>query len=128
MAKNSIKILGDLESEVMEIVWTAQKASVREVLFLLEKKRKIAYTTVMTVMSRLHEKKILKREMDKSGAFVYLPAQDKKSFLSQASKRIIQDFMKEYGDLAVAQFMDAIEAIDAKRSPEWKDKLRDLVK
>lgn len=125
---NNIKILGDLESEIMEIVWSIGQASVRDVLSELEKKRKIAYTTVMTVMSRLHEKGILKRKMDKSGAFLYLPIKDKKSFLAQASEKILKNFFREYGDVAVAQFVDIIETSDAKRSGEWKNKLKELVK
>lgn len=125
---NNIKILGDLESEIMEVVWSIGQASVRDVLRELERRRKIAYTTVMTVMSRLHEKGILKRKMDKSGAFLYLSVKDKKSFLAQASERILKNFLREYGDVAVAQFVDIIETSDTKRSEEWKNKLRDLVK
>lgn len=128
MAKNSIKILGDLELEIMEIVWSSGQASVRDVLLPLQKKKKIAYTTVMTVMSRLHDKGILKRKMDKSGAFVYVPTKDKQAFLSQASEKIIKNFLREYGDVAVAQFVDVIEALDTKQSMGWKNKLRDLVR
>ncbi|MBI5071453.1 BlaI/MecI/CopY family transcriptional regulator [Candidatus Falkowbacteria bacterium] len=129
MAKNNnIKILGDLEAEIMETVWKIGQASVRDVLTELEKKRKIAYTTVMTVMSRLHDKGVLKRKMDKSGAFLYLPVKDKKSFLAQASEKILKNFFREYGDVAVAQFVDIIETSDTKQSDEWKNKLRDLVK
>lgn len=128
MVSNSIKILGELESEIMEVVWKIGTASVRDVLSRLAKRKKIAYTTVMTVMSRLYDKGILKRKMDKSGAFVYLPIKDKNSFLAQASEKIIKNFLKEYGDVAVAQFMDIIEAADTKQSAEWKNKLRDLIK
>jgi len=127
MAKNSIKILGDLESEIMDCVWDCGQASVRDVLSCLEKKKKIAYTTVMTVMSRLHDKGILKRKMDKSGAFVYVPAKDKESFLAQASEKIIKNFLREYGDIAVAQFVDVIETLDTKQSEEWKKKLRGII-
>lgn len=128
MANKNIKILGDLESEIMEIIWAHDRVSVRCVLLELEKRRKIAYTTVMTVMTRLHEKGILSREMDKSGAFVYVPTKDKKSFMSNASERIIKNFLKEYGDVAVAQFVDIIETYDTKQSEEWKNKLRDILK
>lgn len=128
MAKNSVKILGDLESEIMEIIWKNEQASVRDVLCCLEKKKKIAYTTVMTVMSRLHDKGVLKRKKEQSGAFVYVPFKDKNSFLAQASEKIIKNFLKEYGDIAVAQFVDAIETLDTKRSIEWKNMLRNIVK
>lgn len=128
MAKENIKILGELESEIMEIVWANEPVSVRLVLVELEKKRKIAYTTVMTVMARLHEKKILSRKMDRGGAFVYVPVKDKKSFLASASEKIIKNFLKEYGDIAVAQFVDIIETSNTKQSEEWKNKLRGLLK
>jgi predicted transcriptional regulator len=128
MNKENIKILGTLESEIMEIIWTHGQVSVRCVLLELEKRRKIAYTTVMTVMARLHEKGILSREMDKNGAFVYVSIKDKKSFMSNASERIIKNFLKEYGDVAVAQFVDIIETYDIKQSTEWKNKLRDILK
>lgn len=128
MVKENIKILGELESEIMEIMWAREQASVRFVLSELEKKRKIAYTTVMTVMTRLYDKGILNREMEKSGAFVYISVKDKKSFLASASEKIIKNFLKEYGDVAVAQFVDIIETYDAKQSAEWKNKLRGLLK
>lgn len=128
MVQNSIKILGELESEIMEIVWTEGQVSVRTVLLELEKKRKIAYTTVMTVMARLYDKKVLNRKMDKSGAFVYFSNKDKKSFLANASEKIIKNFLNEYGDVAVAQFVDVIDTYDIKRSEEWKNKLKELLK
>ncbi len=128
MAKNSIKIFGDLEAEIMEIVWKSGSASVRDVLLALEKRRKIAYTTVMTVMARLYEKGILKRKMDACNAFIYLPTQGKQAFMQKASEKIIKGFLKEYGDVAVAQFVGIIETSDAKHSDEWKRKLRGLIK
>ncbi len=127
MNKENMKVLGELESEIMEIVWENDQASVRFVLSQLEKKRKIAYTTVMTVMARLHDKGVLKRKMDKSGAFVYVPIKDKKSFLANASEKIIKNFLKEYGEVAVAQFVDVIETYDTKQSAEWKNKLKKLL-
>ena len=128
MTSENIKILGNLESEIMEVIWATGQVSVRAVLLQLKKKRPIAYTTIMTVMARLHDKGILKRKMDKSGAFVYLPAKDKQSFMAQASEKIIKNFLKEYGDVAVAQFVGIIESGDTKQSAEWKNKLRDFIK
>jgi len=128
MSKENIKILGELESLIMEIVWQQEQSSVRSVLLELEKKRTIAYTTVMTVMARLHDKGVLKRKMDKSNAFVYVPIKDKKSFLANASEKIIKKFLKEYGDVAVAQFIDIIETSNTGKSEEWKNKLRKLIK
>ncbi|MDP3057601.1 MAG: BlaI/MecI/CopY family transcriptional regulator [bacterium] len=128
MAINSIKILSDSESEIMEIVWCNGQTCVRDVLKELKKKKKIAYTTVMTVMSRLYEKGVLVRKMNKSGAFVYEPVNDKKTFIEKKSEKIIKGFLKEYGDVAVAQFLDVIETSSAPKSEEWKNKLKKLIK
>lgn len=128
MAKNKVKIFGDLESEIMEVIWKSRKASVREVLLILKKKRKIAYTTIMTVMARLHGKGILKRKLDCTGAFIYMPVKDKESFLQKTSATMIKNFLNEYGDVAVAQFIDVIGASNAKQSKAWQDKLKALIK
>ncbi len=55
--------LGDLESAVMERLWSYRRpASVRDVLEDLRREREIAYTTVMTVMDKLHTKGLLRRK------------------------------------------------------------------
>lgn len=128
MTQKNLKTLGALEAEIMEIIWANGQASVRLVLNELQKTRSVAYTTVMTVMGRLYAKKILTRKLDKSGAFMYAPTLDKKTFLAKVSEKIIKNFLTEYGDVAVAQFVDIIEAGNSKQSKEWKNKLRSLLK
>lgn len=127
MMKNNIKILSDLESEIMEIVWRLESASVRDVLDEMQKKRKIAYTTVMTVMSRLYEKKTLRRRMNASGAFVYEAVRGKEEFIKEKSEKIVKGFLREYGDVAVAHFLEAIENSDSKKSKEWREQLKRLI-
>lgn len=53
--------LGPLEAEVMRLVWEKGEVQVEEVHQALLWDRKIAYTTVMTVMSRLSTKGVLTR-------------------------------------------------------------------
>lgn len=127
MAINNIKILSDSESEIMEIAWRKGQICVRDVLKELKKKKKIAYTTIMTVMSRLHGKGVLTRKMNGSGAFVYEPINDKKTFVEKKAGKVIKGFLKEYGDVAVAQFLDIIETSNAPQSEAWKDKLKKIV-
>lgn len=128
MAINSVKILSDSESEIMEIIWCNGQTCVRDVLKELKKRKKVAYTTVMTVMSRLHEKGVLTRKMNKSGAFVYEPISDKKTFVEKKAGKMIKGLLSEYGDVAVAQFLDVINSSKTPQSAEWKNKLKKLVK
>jgi predicted transcriptional regulator len=62
------------ELEIMKIVWEHGRATVRDVYEALLERRKVAYTTVMTMMKILEHKKYLKRsQVDR--AYVYRPAQ-----------------------------------------------------
>ncbi|MCM2389828.1 BlaI/MecI/CopY family transcriptional regulator [Streptomyces albipurpureus] len=65
--------LGELEDAVMTRVWRWNRpVTVREVLGDLQRERSIAYTTVMTVMDKVHQKGWLRRELD-GRAFRYSP-------------------------------------------------------
>lgn len=60
----------------MKLVWQREEASVRDVYEALLRKRKIAYTTVMTTMNTLETKHYLKkRRQDR--AFLYRPTRPK---------------------------------------------------
>ena len=62
MAKHAS--LGDLEQAVMDVLWSTDSGlTVREVLAGLTG-RDLAYTTVMTVLTRLTDKGVLHREQD----------------------------------------------------------------
>ena len=58
----------------MKVVWEHDTVTVREVYETLLKKRKVAYTTVMTMMKILEQKKYLKKNQT-DRAHVYRPAQ-----------------------------------------------------
>ncbi len=118
---------GELEEEIMKTLWGLKSASVRDVLIILGKKRKIAYTTVMTVMSRLTEKGFLKRRMVEDGSYIYTPIKDKEDFFALASKTAVRGLLKEYGEVAIAQFIDALESSSLKNLEEWKRKLKKII-
>ena len=51
-SSKSKKVLGPLECDIMEIVWNQGRTTVSAVHKALREKRDLAYTTVMTTMSR----------------------------------------------------------------------------
>ena len=72
----------------MKIVWERESATVRDVYETLLERRKVAYTTVMTMMKILETKKYLKRtQLDR--AYVYRPAQPK----GQVVGAMVRDFI-----------------------------------
>ena len=72
----------------MKIVWERDSSTVRDVYETLLERRKVAYTTVMTMMKILEHKKYLKRtQADR--AYVYRPAQPKR----QVVGAMVRDFI-----------------------------------
>ena len=51
--------LTEQELEIMKIVWERDRSTVRDVYEALLERRKVAYTTVMTMMKSLEQKKYL---------------------------------------------------------------------
>lgn len=72
----------------MKIVWECGSVTVRDVYEALLQKRKIAYTTVMTMMKILEEKGYLKKRAVER-AYVYQATRPK----SQVIKGMVQDFV-----------------------------------
>src|ERR1700684_1915233 len=68
--------LTEQELEIMKIVWERESSTVRDVYETLLERRKIAYTTVMTMMKILEQKKYL-RKTQEDRAYVYRPAKPK---------------------------------------------------
>jgi BlaI family penicillinase repressor len=80
--------LTEQELEIMKIVWERETATVRDVYETLLERRKVAYTTVMTMMKILEQKKYLKKtQADR--AYVYRPAQPK----GQVIGAMVRDFV-----------------------------------
>jgi BlaI family transcriptional regulator, penicillinase repressor len=99
-------MLGPLETEVMGLVWAANgPVSVREIVGGLNEQRrdKLAYTTVMTVMARLAEKGVLTRVREGRG-YRYEPVASDEAGLA------VRDVLQEFGDAALAHFVDQARA------------------
>ena len=72
----------------MKIVWERDKATVRDVYEALLERRKVAYTTVMTMMKILEQKGFLKKSQE-DRAHVYRPAQPKRQVIGA----MVQEFV-----------------------------------
>ena len=81
--------LGARELAIMKVIWRLEDASVREVYETLRKRRPVAYTTVMTMMSTLEAKGYLKKRPD-GRAFRYRPA--------RPEGRVINSLVREFVD------------------------------
>ena len=115
-------VLTDLELEIMKVIWRREKVTVREVYEELLQHRKIAYTTVMTMIGILERKgRLIKQETDR--AYLYTPSEPRTDVVGS----MVQDFLKRVFDgSAKPLLLHLVE--NQKISAEELDDIRKRVK
>jgi BlaI family penicillinase repressor len=81
------------ELAIMKLIWRRRTATVREVYEELRESRRVAYTTVMTMMSILTTKGYLKREKE-DRAFRYRPTRPEQAVVTA----IVREFVDRVFD------------------------------
>ena len=105
----------------MKVVWSLGKPTVREVFDVLRERRKLAYTTTMTMMNILAQKGHLTRV--KAGrAFRYEPVRSKHQVISG----LVEDFLGRVFDGAARPLMVNL-ARERRLSEEDLDAIRDAI-
>ncbi len=107
----------------MELVWSQGEATVGWVAERLGRRKQIAYTTVMTVMSRLTTKGLLQRQLA-GRAYIYRPTKAKSEFLSEMSRGEVRALVRDFGEVALAHFAQELEQAD----PRQLERLRVFLK
>jgi BlaI family transcriptional regulator, penicillinase repressor len=87
-ARRGADRLTDQELEIMKLVWERRSTTVRDIYEALLERRKVAYTTVMTMMNILEQKKFLRRKQE-DRAYVYEPTRPKEQVLGG----LVRDFL-----------------------------------
>lgn len=109
-------LLGSLEYEVLRVLWKQSPLNVAAVLKRVnnarEEDEQLAYTTVMTVLSRLFDKQVLDREQV-GRAYQYTPRFDEGELVVHLGRGEVADLVERYGDVALAQFANALSNADA---------------
>ncbi len=121
MGKASLDDLGELQRAVLEIVWERGEASVHDVLERLGRKRKLAYTTILTVLQKLEKAGWLEHRSE-GKSYVYTPIVSRE----QAGAGSVRGLLKRVfeGD-AVAMFQHLIRESDL--SDEELKELRRMI-
>ena len=108
--------LHELERDVMEVVWERAQASVREVMDVLNAtgERRRAYTTYMTIMTRLARKHVLERE--RSGKTDYYRAvYTRQRYNDLCAQAAVESVLDQFGGVAVAHMARQMAHLDADR-------------
>lgn len=109
-------LLGSLEHQAMSALWADSPATVGDVLRHINGLRaaadQLAYTTVMTVLTRLAEKGLAGREKVGRG-YAYTPTFNEPELIAHLSRRDVADLLDRYGGVALTQFAAALREADA---------------
>jgi predicted transcriptional regulator len=121
------RFFGTLEAKIMDFIWTSGEASIKEVQEKLSQENPISFNAVMTVMNRLGEKGHLQKET--KGRLSYFKAVlTKEQFLSEQTKSVAYGLVEDFGGLAVAHFVDAIENADPSLLKQLEEKINEVKK
>lgn len=97
------KVLGELEADIMSVIWkSSQGLTVRQVTDQLQEKKKVAYTSVMTVMGILVEKRLLSVDKSKQ-AYTYFAIQNQEEFTQKVVNKVLESFLSDFEE-PVLQF------------------------
>lgn len=116
--KQTGQILGKLEKEIMEFLWdTDSPETVRDVVDTIRKRRKVAYTTIMTIMNRLVDKGVLIRKLSGS-SYLYQPKVSRDRFVARAAHRIFATAVSNLGEEVASYFLKEIKKLNPKKRQE----------
>lgn len=85
--------LSKLELQIMDVLWTRDSASIREIQESFPEKRRPAYTTIQTTVYRLETKKAVRR-VKKVGNFHVFQAAVSRDL---AQRKLIDDLLALFG-------------------------------
>ena len=121
MARKAVE-LGEAELAVMRVLWDDGPLTVRDVMNRLhERGRNVAYTTVLTFLSRLEQKGVVASDK-RDTAYVYRAKVSHQSISSSRIKTLVDQL---YDGAAAPMLLQLIES--EKFSPKELSKLRKLL-
>lgn len=89
------KIFGETETEIMELLWTMERVTVRDIYEVINQRRGIAYTTILTIMNRLKKKKLLRAEST-GKTYFYTPVLSREQLIAQMTHKVIDSLIDEF--------------------------------
>jgi predicted transcriptional regulator len=103
----------------MDRVWKRGPLTVRDIVDDLGRTRGLAYTTVMTVMVRLHAKGLLSRRRT-GKTYVYRAAFTRDEHRAVLSRDLARGLVSQLGDAALAAFSAELDEVDATHRAQLK--------
>lgn len=111
-SKAKEKQLTEVELELMTVLWKLSEGTVADVLAALPKERKLAYTSVSTILRILEQKRVLKTRKEGRG-HVYIPALAKSDYEARTIQHVVDKVFDGTPVALVKQLLGAVEINEA---------------
>ena len=110
-------LLGPLEAQVMEIVWSKGEVTIRDIYDTVRKQRDLAYTTIMTVVHNLHKKDLLSQRKDGNAHF-YTANQSRSQFIRSRVAELLDGLLEDFTEPAMAHLAERLSTTDSTQLDE----------
>lgn len=102
-------IQGDLQAQIMRVMWRLDRGSVEQVRNGLPKRSRRAYTTVQTVLNRLAERGLLRRERE-GNMILYSARVSEADYVSTSLNRALSGASQEARRAALANLVGDLDS------------------
>lgn len=89
MTRKSIEELGPLQVAIMDALWDSGEGTVQQVLEILNRRKALAYTTVLSAMQKLEKAGWLKHRQD-GRTYVYRPTSSRDDEGRRSVRRLVK--------------------------------------
>lgn len=105
-AQGLARVLGELEAKILEVVWAQRQTTVKEVTDALGPDANLK--TIMTVMNRMVEKRLLRRER-RGRAFYYDAVADREAFMNGIASQVLAGLLADFPQPTLAHFIESAD-------------------
>jgi predicted transcriptional regulator len=99
---------GDLQVQIMSALWRIQSGTVEDVRMAMPARYRSAYRTVQTVLNRLSDRGLLRREL-RGNAFVYQPVVSEAEYLTRSIRQSLAGASTDARETALAQVIGTLD-------------------
>ncbi len=99
---------GELQIQIMAALWRIQSGTVEDVREALPSRYRSAYNTVQTVLNRLTDRGLLRRER-RGAAYLYRPTISEAEYLTRSIRQSLAGASNDAREIALAQLIGGLE-------------------
>jgi predicted transcriptional regulator len=117
-------LLGELQIQIMAALWRIQSGTVEDVRMAMPNRYRSAYNTVQTVLNRLTERGLLRRDR-RSNHYVYRPVVSEADYLTRSIRQSLAGASPDARETALAQL---IGGLDEGELAELRERAKELAR